>query len=328
MESYGENGFHRFFDFEKVSHGKYIINEIYEAPLPVVNNRDAGNCSVYLLYIELILLKYLSSTFSKEVNFSQGKLWQLLGMVNDKYNKIKPTELKEVHESITDYEISNFYLRANQKLSVILSRALRNLSDRSLISATPETIICQDEGDDSQSFFVANDDEVAAILKVKRQVLDQFGFERESTVIFSKKRKEYYESVNSILFDRFGWKYFYKAYKIIFNRDDIDRFIPRIEMSLRDAMKELNGKIIESLNKEALSLFEKNLKEYNERIDEAICVSEYFDALHQFHYPRDYVIAQKLLADELISLESNGMPQFNFNDNTKGNKEIDDLFGV
>lgn len=327
LESLGENGFRRFFDFEKVGYGKYVINEIYKEPLAIVNNRDAGNSAVYLLYIELILLKYLSVSLNKEVRFSQGKLWQLLGMVNNKYNRIKPIELKEIHESITDYEINNFYLRANQKLSVILNRALKNLSDRSLISAVPETIICKVDGD-GQSFFVADDSEVALILKTKRMVMDELGFERESSIIFSKKRKEYYDKLNKILFDKYSWKYYYKAYRIIFNREDIDRFIPRIEMSLNDAMKELNGKMVESLNSEALLLFEKNLKEYNERIEDATCAGAYYEAIHKFHYPHDYVIAQKILADELINLDAEQSKEETKSEENFDSKEIDDLFGL
>lgn len=240
---------------------------------------------------------------NKEVRFSQGKLWQLLGMVNKNYNKVQPIELKAVDKSITDFEINNFYLRASQKLSTILNRALRNLSDRSLISAIPETVICK-ANRDGQKLFVANDDEVAIILKTKRKVMDEFGFAKESSVLFSKRRKEFYDRVNDILYSRYSWKYYYKAYRIIFNREDIDRFIPRLEMSLNDALKELNGKMVESLNNEATSLFEKNKKEYDGRVSEATNIDEYYEAIHQFRYPQDYVIAQKLLADELIKLDS------------------------
>lgn len=43
LDNYGKNGFRRFFDFEKVSYGQYIINKIYETPLPIVNDRSFGN---------------------------------------------------------------------------------------------------------------------------------------------------------------------------------------------------------------------------------------------------------------------------------------------
>lgn len=325
LESLGETGFRRFFDFEKVAYGKYIINQIYDTPLQAVDNRDSGNTAVYLLYIELILLKYLSVSLNREVRFSQGKLWKMLGMVNNNYNNIEPIELKEKHESITDYEINNFYLRANTRLSGILNRALKNLSDRSLISAIPETIICKMNMDD-KTFFVANDEEIAIILKTKRQIMDELGFDKESNIIFSKKKKEYYSRVNKILLDRYNWKFYYKAYRIIFNREDIKRFIPRIEMNLKDAMKEFNNKVVETLNDEASSLFDKNLQAYNDGVSNAASISEYYEAINQFRYPQDYVIAQKHLADELISINSEQSVEIDSTEDDADKKEIDDLF--
>lgn len=43
LESLSENGFHRFFDFEKVSHGKFKINEIFETTLDTIDKRREGN---------------------------------------------------------------------------------------------------------------------------------------------------------------------------------------------------------------------------------------------------------------------------------------------
>ena len=43
LENHSENGFSRFFDFEKVEYGKYRITEIYETPLPIKDKRSLGN---------------------------------------------------------------------------------------------------------------------------------------------------------------------------------------------------------------------------------------------------------------------------------------------
>ena len=305
LENHSEGGFPRFFSFEKVGYGKYKVNEIYDFPLPIKSNKSAGNSSVYLLYIELILLKYLSATLDKEVRFSKGKLWLLLGMINSKYNKIEASELKKINNSITDYEINNFYLRANHKLSSILERALKNLSDRSLIESIPQTIICK-VYNGNKTYFEASDDDIAYLLKVKRQVLNELGFEKESIALLSKKKNEFFNKVNKILNDERGWEYYYKAFKIIFNREDIDRFIPRLELSLDDALVEFNSKIVDYLNNEAVSLYNKKIDEYNKALDEAITDGEFYEALNKFKYPQNYVLAQKMLANELISIDDIG----------------------
>lgn len=43
LERFGEGGFQRFFNFEKVGRGKYEVLEIYDEPLPVEDERHKGN---------------------------------------------------------------------------------------------------------------------------------------------------------------------------------------------------------------------------------------------------------------------------------------------
>lgn len=301
MQNCSENGFPRFFNIEKVSYGKYKMIEIYEKPLDISNSKKAGNASIYLFYIELIMLRYLVNDYDKETVFSRKRLWKLLGMINEKYGMIKNEQLQKLDKSITPFEIDNFYFRANHKLDRILKVALKNLSDRSLIDVTPKTVICKIING-YEKHVPATDEEVATILSVNRKILDEFNCETISQVILKKLHKEFYKRVNDILFNGYNWKYYYKAYKIIFNYDDINRFIPRLEMNLKDALCGLNLEIIKSLNLEAEKLYNNKLKEYNERIDAASTEDEFSGAIRFWHYPMNYVIAQQILANELINI--------------------------
>ena len=43
LDGYGEFGFHRFFDFEKIGYGKFLITKILESPLKIFDRRKFGN---------------------------------------------------------------------------------------------------------------------------------------------------------------------------------------------------------------------------------------------------------------------------------------------
>lgn len=324
MENFSENGFPRFFDFEKYSYGKYIIKEIYDEPLPIKSNRDSGNNSVYLLFIELILIKYLSKDYYDEIIFSKGKLWRLLGMVNNNYGEIDNSELYSLDKSVNEFEVNNFYLRANHKLSDILSRALSNLSDRSLIQATPIKMICKNVMGNNK-YEIAKEDDIKKILEVERKALDELGYEKKSEVFLKpiRVKDKFYEIINSTIESRYGWVYYYDAYKIIFNYEDIKKFIPRLELSLKDALIQHNQEIMNCLNKDAENAFYSNRKKYQEGLDNCTSEAEYRAALNKFHYSDNYITAQEIIAKKLINISNNieDLPRL---DNEDINSEMHD----
>lgn len=278
------------------------------------------------------MLRYLSTEYDKETTFSRKRLWKLLGMINEKYGTIDTEKLLNLNNVITTFEIDNFYFRANHKLDRILKTALDNLSDRRLIDATPRTVICKVVGN-FEEHVVASDEEIATILSVERCILDELNCETVSQVVMRKRQKEFFKRVNDILYDEYKWKYFYKAYNIVFNHDDIKRFIPRLEMNLKDALHNLNSEIISALNSEAETLYNEKTEEYNKKIDSAEDEISFLEAVNSWHYPVNYVLAQKILANELISISTQEdiIPD-NMIDVTlvdeEINKELDELFSV
>ena len=170
LEKFGETGFQRFFNFEKVGRGKYEILEIYDDPLPIEDDRNKGNRQVYTHYIELVLMNYLAKKGTHVETFTMRDLWRLLGMINEKYGKVSTDNLLSMNECITSFEINNFYMRSDKKLRQILLSALKNLRSRRLIDWQLQTVVCKEKNGEEE-WFVANDDEIELILNTEYDVL-------------------------------------------------------------------------------------------------------------------------------------------------------------
>lgn len=78
----------RYFDWEK-SGQKFIITDIYDTPLTKEDKRKLGNNSIYVKYIEVILLQYLSKQQGFTKTFTKRNWWEMLGIVNDKIREEK-----------------------------------------------------------------------------------------------------------------------------------------------------------------------------------------------------------------------------------------------
>lgn len=301
LQGMGELGFHRFFDFEKISYGKYQIKEIFDEPKPSQDKRKIGNNSIYSTYIELLLMHHLSKRGTSHVEtFMRKDLWRMLGMINEKYGKISNDEMKQINPMFTKFEIDNFYLRSNQKLERILSSALNNLRNRFLIEWELLTVI-HTEVDGKEKWINANDDAKKEILIAKREILEKFGYETIYQVFSNKRQSEFFNEVNTLLYERHEWDYFFKRYKIIFDAKNIRKAIPSTELKLNRIL--LNKEIVEYLNNEAQKQYNKSIKKYDDLVDEAETEDELLAALNSFKLPPNYVLAQNLLADELIKID-------------------------
>ena len=109
----------RFFEWEKAGQ-KFIITDIYDTPLPKVDGRSSGNNSKYVKCIELLLLHYLLNKKDYTATLTKRNWWQILGMINNKYNQIERD--KEKREE----------LQKNNRLSNILFLLIQLLVDMSL----------------------------------------------------------------------------------------------------------------------------------------------------------------------------------------------------
>lgn len=320
----GENGFKRFFEFEKIK-TKILITDIYDEPLPV-GGRTKGNNSVYSTYIELILMNYLANQDDTIEIFTKRKLWLLLGMINEKYGRVSKESLKTLDKSITDYEINQFYNRSNRKLERILLSALGNLRSRRLIDWELQTVICKNNGY-KEEWFVADDEEKKEILDAEYIALQEFGFQKMIQVFSSFKTEEFFKRVNEIIYSKHNWIKFYKRFKIIYIVKNIKKSISDVEAILNKAL--LNTEVANYLNEEAERIYNKGVEEYEKRVSDAINNNENLTAaLNSWKPPINYILAQNMLVDELIRIghSENSITLNQIVDFAVDDEELDTLF--
>lgn len=303
----------RYFDWEKDGQ-KFIITDIFDTPLPKEDLRRKGNNSIYKNYIELILLQYLSKQEGYRKTFTKRSWLELLGMINSKYGREPKIKLKQLDYSINDQEITLFYIRSNKKLERVLHDALSNLQREKLIIVEYETVIVYTDEMGKERRFIANDYQKKKILQTERYILKNVMKYKNMFYIYIKnKSKEYYDKVNEKLHELYGWKYYYKQIKIIYDQPNIIDAISVKEILLQKEI--LNNKIIEFLNDNAKKVYEKKEKEYEEALDEYLSDwigdKDYFKdrvkVPNTWKYPKAYIEAQRILTDELIRIGHNNI---------------------
>lgn len=303
----------RYFDFEKVGQ-HFIIKDIYEDPLPKIDGRITGNNSIYVQYIQLLLMKYLSNQPGYECQITKNDLYYNLCMVNNNYltnrDEDNRRELYAGLTNISKFDVYDFYRRVPTRLDKILFSALNSMKSRCLIEYGEEYVIVNKDGTE----YIADSDEVSYILKVKKRALAIMGLSSIVQVYYKFLTKEFYEKVNKILRDECEWLYAYKRYKIIFIGDEIRNDIPKEEAEL--VKNNFNAKIAELLDNQAASLFNKNIEDYyaNEEIVRNELQDKYIGEIpqniltkenHIYKLSSHYKENQSKLVNFLIKLNAN-----------------------
>lgn len=310
------NRWKRYFDFYKDGQ-KIIITEIYDVPFETDDARKRKE-GLYVKYIELLLLEYLSHQTDYKASLNKNDLYKILGMTNNlyhdkelSYSTIKEDVSNNLDYEISDFSIRHFYQRADQKLNDILYSALKSMKDRFLIDyKTVNVIVERNEKDNTYSYRIADTYEDKMILEAKKIVLSNMGYSRMSDVLLKFKERQFYSMLDKYVNENYGWEYFYSQLQIIYI-DDIAKQIPLKAEDIRklsnsDKRLQLNSEILNALNSQAEKKFENN---QNQIID--IIANDYDgdndgqDKKQIFSYNSDYVPVQKELAKYLIKIGSN-----------------------
>lgn len=302
----------RYFDFGKQGQ-KFIINEIYPTPLPKSPNKNA----IFVNRIELLLMHELAFKRDYTCNYKKVNLFLLLGMINPNYIKDRDkqlldnisNEIKDIVRKYPYWQVKHFCNRVNQKLSEILFSALNSMEKRGLLTYKKQVVICE-----KNTIRIATTDEEEAVLKAQATVLNEMGI----TKIPFVNSEKFYENVNAKLFNELGWQYVYNDFKIVYNQEFMKSNIEIVEIETRAELVkqklQLNCEIINTINRQAQYLYEKNLDNYDAAVEIAIdnwdgyCSScsqpvVFIDKANFFRYPSDYIDTQAELANLLLNIQ-------------------------
>lgn len=326
------NRWKRYFEFHKEGQ-KFVIDEIYEEPFPTDDARKRRE-GLYVKYIELLLLEFLSKQVDYKVTLGNKEMYRILGMTNDRYdirNRMGSTKANEIlrqtimnnedkfaftnSPKVSNFDINNFYFRAEQKLNRILYSALRSMKDRFLIDYKKVNIIAEYNEDDSQhlDYRESNAYEDKIILEAKNKIIKEMGYDNMTEIMLRYKCDDFYEKFNEYIKEEYGWEKCFPQLRVVYI-DDIAKQIPLKaeeikKLSIEDKRTQLNEEIIKCLNMQA----EKKYKEAETRFFEYECNKADAEENGEwgkynpferepFMYKSDYVEIQMALTDYLLNI--------------------------
>lgn len=271
---------------------QFRVIDVYEPKAE--RGRIASNAK-YVDFVQHILLSYLFKQREEVAYLTQQNLWTILGMVNEHYFPMreKKEELLSLDENMDIFNINNFYQRSNLKFRDIIKSSLASLRRRKVIMCEETFRIGVGQRISSTfegiEYHDASDAEKRYILRIQHDLLKKYGCKDEFELSFKKSKDSYYAELNDIFYKDKGWKNVFFCYRLVFDREVVIE-----EMSEQDEVLQLNNIIVETLDAQADSNYEKKGVTADNAGD------RYFNEHKPFFYFEDYPKNQKILSDKLI----------------------------
>jgi hypothetical protein len=253
----------RYCKYNKIGH-KFTIEEVFEKPLPKIENRGKSTGSRNYIYgelIQLLILDLLAKCKKGHISISRSKLMVTINMINRNYSpcgeKVKQLgKYTEIEEAV----IYDFYNTSNSNFKSAIETALNNLMDKRIIWYDKVTKVCEKE---TKNHRYATVEEKEIIRDTEKLVLDELGYKQVSRVRCSKHWKLFKKKVKKSLNENSEINYYYLAYDIYANevylqeeRLEILNFL--MEEAKRDEYKgELNATVYLNLIENAKKRHEK-----------------------------------------------------------------------
>ena len=146
-----------------------------------------------------------------------------------------------------------------------------------------------------------------AILKVEREILDEFGFDKMNEIFLKNKSAEFYSKRNEKLKELLGCIAVYDYLNIVFDPErakiEIKKYKDIDHEEIKSEKIELNNKVISSVDRQAEKRQESkgiNNKEVEEKVNKA---NENGEKTPFYYYYESYVDMQHLLSDRLLRIK-------------------------
>lgn len=293
----------RYIEYERDGQKFFIIKikDIPDAP-----NEHRVRQGLYVAYIEYLLMKYLANQNGYEITITKRELYLLLGMTSKRlFDNTLKAQYMDNRDDAEKAEVLSFYHRAEEKLNSIIISALNSMQGRYLIKYNKEYVISTiEECDNGYKIFnnrvVTDSATILEILKIENQALSALELKSQHDAIVKNKIKAFYDKVNEIAKQTYGWDCISSHLRIIYIADQIKNSLPIHNEKLRKLSTEyqmmgLNKSIVNAVNKQAVRRYEsQNGNEWGE--DNPMCSKSVY------LLSDNYVKVQKQLATELIQI--------------------------
>lgn len=228
----------RYFSYHKEGNS-YIIDEIYENPLPKIDLRGEGNYSKYVNEIADILVYWLSENTSNcNYNFSLGKLIGISFMANPSFevgNKLR--EAVSIVLGLSREEVEIFFTDMRCEFKEIIERALNNLQNRCVILVKNAITVYDME---RKAHRQATKDEEESILNWERQALNELGLRNKQEMFLQRKLHQFNRNMKPYL-ATINCEYHYYSYELTIGKNAVAK-----EKEFIDAQRKvLNNKCVE-----------------------------------------------------------------------------------
>lgn len=244
----------------------YKIEEVlkkpimFSKPLSRRDRRKKRPKNIYIKFVELILMQYLTNSTNKgKMEVTKIGMFKLLGLVNNKFNiKVCEDDFLKKYADMPDLKNSLKFVknRAYKKMDSILNTALHSLENKRIILPIPTYYITTED----DMVFEANENDMKLITNLEYIAMRKIGV-TEYWEIFSNDKTEQFYSIFNQSISEFQWKKVDKKIKILFENSVIVQEIKDTELELQKIL----------LNEEFVEYMKKNVRdcpsvEYNSEI--------------------------------------------------------------
>lgn len=201
----------RYCKFSKMGH-KFYIEEVYDKPKEKIENR--GKSSIYGNLVQLLIADLLAQC-KGHVSISRTKLMVTIGMVNCNYGECRELIQKlSKYTEIDEKVIYDFYNTSTSSLKSVIETALNNLMDKRVIMY--KKIIKVSERN-SYNTREATDEELDIIMTIEKDVLEELGYEKMSSVRVSKDWNKFKKKTKKLIHEETNIDFYFTAYDIVIN---------------------------------------------------------------------------------------------------------------
>jgi hypothetical protein len=195
----------RYCRFIKNGH-KIIIEEVYDVPLPKIDNN-----SIYGNLIQLLITDLLAQC-DGQISISKSKLMLTLGMVNSNYG-----ECRELIQKLAKYTgidqkvIYDFYNTSTSSFKSLIETALKSLMDKRVIMYNQLIKVSEK---DKYTTRTATERELNLIMDIEKDTLEELGYKQISSVRVSKDWNNFKTKTKQLLHERSDINFYFTAYDI------------------------------------------------------------------------------------------------------------------